>query len=334
MGGIAAQLSSSAFTANLDPREKSFWRFLVTLVAGLAAFVLAAAAALIVVFVGLILWAGWPAPTGLDSVQAFLSRFAELAASDGRSFADAMQILAVGIPDNILPMFAFIGVALAVHQRPLRAFLTAAARFRWRMVLAGVILSFLVIGPFVLVGQLTDPKATVPIVTVSSDPARRAIYGLVCIVAFFPAALGEEMLFRGWLLRQLSALTRNAFALMAVDGVVFAAAHFDFAPDAFLERAMMGAGFTYMTLRLGGVEMSTGAHFANNLMIVLFVEPLTLKLTPNTGFDAGSLAAYLALFFAYVVMAEITVRWPPLRRWTGADQAATPRSSAVAAQFS
>lgn len=336
MDGVTAALANSAFIAGLDPREKSLWRFLVTLFLGIAAYVVVAIVAAIAVFVALIVWDGWPSPLpGLANLQDFLHRFAALAASDGKSFDEAMQILAIGIPDNIFPIFAFIGVALVVHQRPMRAFLTAAARFRWPMALNGLVLSFLIVGPFILVGQMLDPRAgPPPLVSVSGDLGRRALYGIVCFLAFFPAALGEEVLFRGWFLRQLSALTRNPVVLMVVNGVVFAAAHLDFAPDAFLERAIMGAGFTYMALRLGGVEMSTGAHFANNLMIVLFVEPLTLKLSPNNGVDLGELAQFGGLFVGYVLMAELTARWAPLRHWTGADQTAALPASAAAEQFS
>jgi hypothetical protein len=188
------------------------------------------------------------------------------------------------------------------------------------MLLVGLVLSMLVIGPFLAIAQLMDPKAgPPPVVSVATDGVQRAIYVLLCIVGFVPAAMGEEFLFRGWLLRQTSNVTRNAAVLLIGNGVIFAAAHFDFAPDAFLERAIMGAGLGYMTLRLGGVEMSSGVHAANNLMIVLFLEPLTLKLTPNTGLDPMTVVAYVGLFVAYVAMAELTARWTPLRRWSRAE---------------
>jgi hypothetical protein len=83
----------------------------------------------------------------------------------------------------------------------------------------------------------------------------------------------------------------------------------------------MGAGFVYMTLRLGGVEFSTGAHAANNILIVLFIQPLSLKPTPSTGVSADSLFQDVFLLASYVIMAEVAARWAPLRRWTGATLA-------------
>jgi membrane protease YdiL (CAAX protease family) len=335
MSTAARELSGSAFIADLPPAERSLGRFAVTVVLGVIAYVVAAVVGLFISFALLIAAAGWPAPTSVAGLQALVRRLAELAQSDGKSFSDTLQALAVAIPDNLLPIYAIIGVALLVHRPPVKAFITSAPRFRWRLLLAGAGLSALIIGPFVGVSQLFDPAAQPPpLLTVSPDLGLKALYTLICVVCFAPAAFGEEMLFRGWLLRETSGATRNPIALMAINGVVFAAAHLQFAPDAFLERAILGAAFTYMTLRLGGIEFSTGAHLANNLMIVLFLEPLTLKVPTSDGVTAGSLAQYAYLIFAYGLMTEIVVRWPALRRWTEADAATRPGPARVAADFS
>ena len=327
------KLSNSPFLADLGVGERSFGRFLLALFGGALAFILVSIAAILATFALYVLAFGWPAPTTTHGVRALAQRFTDLAASDGTSFSDALQIMGFALPSNVLPIFAFIGVAALAHGRSIRNLSTTAPRFRWRMLLVGLALSFLVIGPFLAVGQLMDPKAQPPpVLTVAKDGVQRAIYVVLCIIGFTPAAMGEEILFRGWLLRQTSNLTRNPIALLIGNGVLFAAAHFDFAPDAFLERAIMGAGLGYMTLRLGGVEMSSGVHAANNLMIVLFLDPLTLKLTPNTGLDPGALAAYVGLFVAYVGMTELMARWTPLRLWSRAE--AVRPSIAEAEHFS
>lgn len=327
------KLSASPFLADLGGGERSFWRFLVALFGGVGAYILVGIVTLLVTVAVFALALGWPAPTTLDGLRAFLRRYLELTASDGRSFSDALQIIGFALPSNVLPIFAFIGVAAVAHGRSVRALATSAPRFRWRMLLAGLVLSVLVIGPFLALAQLMDPKAQPPpVISVAKDGVQRAIYVALCVVGFTPAAMGEEILFRGWLLRQTSNVTRNPVVLLIFNGVIFAAAHFDFAPDAFLERAIMGAGLGYMTLRLGGVEMSSGVHAANNLMIVLFLEPLTLKLTPNTGLDPGTMVAYVGLFVAYVGMAELMARWTPLRQWTRAE--GLPSSIAEAEHFS
>jgi hypothetical protein len=144
----------------------------------------------------------------------------------------------------------------------------------------------------------------------------RAAYAIAAVALLIPAAAAEEIVFRGWLLRQTAAFLRNPVTLLVVNGVLFSAIHLDFAPDAFLARSVMGAGFAYMTLRLGGIEFATGAHAANNILIVLFVEPLILKPSEPTGFSAGTVLEDVLLVIGYVVITELVVRWPRLRRLT------------------
>ena len=79
-----------------------------------------------------------------------------------------------------------------------------------------------------------------------------------------------------------------------------------------------------MALRLGGIEFSTGAHAANNLLIVLFIEPLSLAPPPPMPFDGISLAESLTGLAFAVAGVELALRWPVLRRLMGpavSDQA-------------
>jgi hypothetical protein len=104
--------------------------------------------------------------------------------------------------------------------------------------------------------------------------------------------------------------------LVVLTAILFAAAHFDFNPDAFLTRALMGAGFAYMTLRLGGIEFSTGVHAANNMLIVLFLEPLNLQ-AEHPALSAFSLLEDITLLVGYFLITEAVVHIPRLRRWAG-----------------
>jgi hypothetical protein len=80
----------------------------------------------------------------------------------------------------------------------------------------------------------------------------------------------------------------------------------------------MGAGFAYMTLRLGGIEFSTGVHAANNILIVLFIEPLTLQNAgASSDLSLGALLEDVALIAGYIVITEAVVRVAPMRRWAG-----------------
>ncbi len=67
----------------------------------------------------------------------------------------------------------------------------------------------------------------------------------------------------------------------------------------------MGAGFAYMTLRLGGIEFSTGVHATNNILIVLFIEPLTLKTAAApTDLTTGRIIEDICLIAGYILITE------------------------------
>ena len=146
-----------------------------------------------------------------------------------------------------------MGVAALIAGRKIMSYVTAAPTFRWRLLAMGLLLSFLVIGPVVAISQFTDPHApTPPILGLSKTLSGRVGYAVACVLLLIPAAAAEEVVFRGWLLRQSAALSKNPIFLMALNGILFSAVHGEFAPDPFLTRALMGAGFVYMTLRLKG----------------------------------------------------------------------------------
>jgi CAAX protease family protein len=230
---------------------------------------------------------------------------------------------------------AFVGFAALFADRQAQNYVTVAPQVRWSLLAWGLIASALVIGPIVWLGQALDPHAPPPpLLSLNHTLPGQIGYAVASILLLVLAAAAEEVVFRGWLLRQSAAVTRNPFVLMALNGVLFSAVHGEFAPDAFLTRAVMGAGFVYMTLRTGGIEFSTGAHAANNIIIVLLLEPLSLKPTPSTGLSADALLQDAFLLLSYLALTELTVRFGPLRRLTGVDRVRPPEASAAAAQFS
>jgi membrane protease YdiL (CAAX protease family) len=196
---------------------------------------------------------------------------------------------------------------------------TVSRRVRWRLLAAGLLLSTVAFGPLVAAQLVFAPEpGPMPIVSVSTEPLGRFIYLVAVIALLIPAAAAEELMFRGWLLRQTSALLRQPGPLIALTAILFSAIHLDFSPDAFLTRALMGAGFAYMTLRLGGIEFATGVHASNNILIVLFVEPLTAQTVnaPST-LSASSLFVDGTMVAAYILITEAVARLPALRRWSG-----------------
>ncbi len=325
------RLSEAGFIADLTPREKSFWRVLATLGGGVAGgVIIGLIAGVVALIVVVLLVNGFRV-----DLPSLPGRITALMEEDGKTIGSALGLLTLATATNGPMAATFIGVATVIAGVSPGRYVSVARKIRWRLLASGLLLSMLVIGPLVLVSQFLDPRAPpAPILSLASDWPGRAAYAFGCVVLLIPAAAAEEIVFRGWLLRESAAISRNPLFLMAVNGVLFSAVHWDFAPDAFLTRALMGAGFVYMTLRLGGIEFSTGAHAANNILIVLFIQPLTLKPAPSSGVSGGAVAQDLFLFVSYVLMAEAVARWGLLRRWSGADPHPDPTTTAAAAHFS
>jgi len=230
-------------------------------------------------------------------------------------------------------LLAFVALAAIVARRRLRIYVTAATHVRWQLFVMGVVLSALFMAPLVAADRLLSASGSaLPILTISPLPAGRFVYALSTLL-LIPAAAAEELFFRGWLLRQMAAFSRRPLVLVGVTAIIFSAVHFDFSPDGFLTRALMGAGFAYMTLRLGGIEFSAGVHTINNTLIVLFLQPLTLDTaaaSPNI--TLGSAAEDVALIAGYVLITELAARTPVLRRWAGLRSEEISRTAAGAAR--
>jgi len=313
-------LGDSAFLAGGAERERAPLDLVVTVFGGLAVAVVAAVCVWCLTMIPYTLATGH-ADAGLSGLIDAASEIVRPARWDlGASIA---FLLLTTITDAA-PFVAFVAFAARRAHRPLEAYATAAARFRWRLLLLGLVLAGVVLAPLVAAERTLGGDLPAPVLTVSASPWGRLLYGAASLM-LIPAAAAEELMFRGWLLRQTSAFVGRTGALLAVSSVLFAGAHFAFNPaavdpDAFLQLALMGAGFGYMTLRLGGIEFAAGAHAANNLLIVLFIHPLRPEIPEASG-GPLSLITDLALLTGYFIVTEAVVRWPLLRRLGGVTSA-------------
>ncbi|HEY2177259.1 MAG TPA: CPBP family intramembrane glutamic endopeptidase [Caulobacteraceae bacterium] len=307
-------LAESAFLADITQRDRDPARIAATVIGGACVGLVAGVACWILVLVPYTFLAGLGGE-GLIGLGKVAVKFQDPDAHD--LGITVLRLVASTATDGVFPL-AFVALAAIISSRPFQHYVTVALKVRWRLVLVGLALTAAAMTPLVIADRLASPGAgPPPLLDITANWGGRTIYALSALL-LIPAAAAEELMFRGWLLRQLAAFTRNPWILILATAIAFAAAHFDFAPDAFLTRALMGAGFAYMTLRLGGIELSTGAHAANNILIVLFIEPLTTTapstsraVSPGVGFED------LILIGGYVLIAEAVVRIPALREWTG-----------------
>ncbi|MBC5774469.1 CPBP family intramembrane metalloprotease [Pontibacter sp. KCTC 32443] len=92
------------------------------------------------------------------------------------------------------------------------------------------------------------------------DSVPKLLVGLL-VIAVIPA-IGEELVFRGILQKQLHRWTGNPHVAIWIAGLVFAAIHVQF--FGFVPRAILGALFGYLYFWSGRISVPIVAHFFNN----------------------------------------------------------------------
>jgi membrane protease YdiL (CAAX protease family) len=307
---VLAELQRSPFLDDLTPADRRVWRVLLTLPIGVVAALLAAVIGGVAVFVVFAIAGG-----DIDAAERLMATLGQAAVPVGLT-ATAFVLALLAFANGGMAL-AFTGVAALLHHRKLRSYFTAAPRFRWRLLLLGLGMFAAALGPMLLASAALDPKAPgAPILAVSSGLGGRLAYAVVVVALLLVAAAAEELVFRGWLLKVTGAFVRDPRIVLVLSGALFSAIHLDPNLDAFLVRMAMGVGLAWMTLRLGGIEFAIGAHAANNIFILLFIQPMSLKPEPPHAFPPETLIVAPLMLAGYVAMAEIVARWAPLRRWS------------------
>ncbi|HLZ84678.1 MAG TPA: CPBP family intramembrane glutamic endopeptidase [Caulobacteraceae bacterium] len=323
-------MTESAFLAGIDDRERDAARLLTTLVGGLVLGLVAATCGMLLVMVAYAILIG--EGTRGAAVLAEIAR----AVADPQAMAPGLSVLRLVLATAVDGVFlvVFVAVAAVIMRRTLHTYVTAAPRVRWRLLGVAMALAAAAMAPVVMAEHLLIAGgAAPPVLGVSPMPGDRLAYALSALL-LLPAAAAEELFFRGWLLRQTGAFLRRPAILIGVTSVLFSAMHLDFNPDAFLTRALMGAGLAYMTLRLGGIEFAAGVHAVNNMLIVLFLQPLSLQQTEAPDISAFSLFEDIALIGGYVLITELVARVGPLRRLAGVRLDEVSRPQDFSAHFS
>lgn len=140
-------------------------------------------------------------------------------------------------------------------------------------------------------------------------------YALAAILLLPLQTTAEELFFRGWILQWARALATPAKVVLG--GIVFAVPHLA-NPEAagnplpaLAAWFILGAGWSYASIRDGGIELAIGAHFANNLFALTVVGydgaalPTSALLTTS---QLNMEATAIALVIAMAIFIALTRR--------------------------
>ncbi len=144
------------------------------------------------------------------------------------------------------------------------------------------LLGSLLIGIGVFVGALLLGALLIPVFPESAENLagldamllEQPIYVLILVMAVMPA-IGEELLFRGFLMGTLKPKCK-AWLTIAVTTFIFAAFHMSLIK--LFTIGIVGLGLTWVTYKTGSIAASMCVHFLNNLMsVIISVYPEQLQ---------------------------------------------------------
>ena len=123
------------------------------------------------------------------------------------------------------------------------------------------------------------------------------------MIALLPA-FGEEMLFRGVLLRGMNDWTKNIHASVLITAFLFSALHLQF--YGFLPRFVLGVLLGYMLVWTGSLWVPIIMHFVNNAMAVLIVFFMNRSGKEVEMEEIGSSSNIFIIFFSFLLMLSLT----------------------------
>ena len=187
---------------------------------------------------------------------------------------ESIQTLMFSVQIGLIAFSLLVAAALT-WRRPLKAFLWPDRRFDLKLFGIGLLLMTVISVLWIPFSLAMGGEWRPPVFDPYYVDHTRLLYVAAMTGALLIAAAAEEVTFRGVLLRMTGLLTRRALLLCVINGLLFSAIHLDPDPVSFLQRTLVGMGWTWAALRLGGLEFAIGSHFANNLFLALFWSPMS-----------------------------------------------------------
>jgi len=176
---------------------------------------------------------------------------------------------------HIIYIIALVGLWIGVrfiHKRKFRTLITGEERVNWKKVIWG----FVVFTGLFLITSGADFLFNAADYTWNNVSFTQFAFLLLVVLLFVPIQTTvEELLFRGLLLQWIGKKLKNPVLLAMVVGVIFGALHFanpemdDSAILVGLDYLLAGFALTFIAVKTGSLELSIGAHAANNMMIFL-----------------------------------------------------------------
>lgn len=226
-------------------------------------------------------------------------------------------------PEGVLVLFfsfatlwlGAIGATVLLHGQAGMSLIGAPGAVLWqfrKVLLALVLLNGVLV--FLLSGSAGEPLQR------GMDLSHWFVWLLPALIALLIQTGGEEIVFRGYLQSQLSALHTSPVVWIGVPSVLFGMAHY--APETYGSNtwmivcwaALFGAFAADLTARSGTLGPAIAFHFVNNVVAILLVSPedemsgLALYNLPFSVSDEASVRSVLVLDLGVMFVSWLTAR--------------------------
>jgi len=186
------------------------------------------------------------------------------------TFSSKRTVL-IGLFAIVLTIPALWLVVRFLHHRSFRSLIAPTGRVHWRSYLAAALFA-LVFGLLTSLPVLYSGAYSQQLPLIVWMP-----WVLPALAVVFLQTAAEELFFRGYLMQQLAAHFKSRWIWWVLPAVLFGARHYN--PLLYGDNWMLAvgaatlAGLIYgdITARTGDLSIALGLHFANNLLVILFL---------------------------------------------------------------
>ncbi len=183
-----------------------------------------------------------------------------------------LGIAIIGLSSTVSLLFLYIGVKF-IHGRKFISLINTGSKIKWRRVLKGSAIWFLILVIGTLISLIIDPNS----VQVTFNPSTFIFLLILSLLVFPIQASFEELFFRGYLMQGFGILTKKPVIPLLLTSVIFAALHFGNGSttimnvDIVLSVFLFGLTMGIITLGENGIETAMGVHIINNIYVSVLV---------------------------------------------------------------
>lgn len=216
---------------------------------------------------------------------------------------------------NLIFVFLLLGLWIAmrfIHRRPLKTLITPDQTIRWRRMVQGFGLYFLLYTVVSFVSAVLTGRD----IQLTVLPGQFLVFLPVALVMTPIQTTAEELLFRGYLMQGLGLKLRHPIGPILGSALLFMLPHLlnpevaaGLLPMALLYFAI-GVFLAFITVKDNRLELAIGVHAANNLFVVLILNYTNSALPSPSLFTAAEINPLSSLIsFGVVAGVFYAVFW-------------------------